>query len=67
MLRFPLCNGPDFNIFEKPYRGVLKHTIYYHTYSYDNITLNMLHICLICDNSANISGNYTDYLLRMKA
>ena len=39
MLRFSLGNRPNFKIFEKLVRGVLKHTIFNHTLSYDDITL----------------------------
>ena len=49
---FPLCNRIGLKILDKPFRGVIKYTIIINTFSYDDITLNLFHIWIICENSA---------------
>ena len=43
---FHFANWPDFKILKKKNRegGVIKRTIIIHTFSYDDITLNLFHI-----------------------
>ena len=54
MLRFsPQCNRPNFKILENHAGCIIKHIIIDHMLSYDNITLNLFHIWLTCEHSAN--------------
>ena len=50
---FPSAIGPMSRFLKNHEEGIVKHIIFNHTLSYDNITLNLFHIWLICGNSAN--------------
>ena len=50
---FPSAIGPISRFLKNHQEGIIKHIIINHTLCYDYITLNLFHIWLICENSAN--------------